>query len=438
MAVSRFAQQQCSDLWLARVLLLTFAIVSSSTLRSLAVVVVGEQHQDGEQLLKPWQTCDTFLAPTDMGWGVFAARSFRRTEVVEVAPLFVPLEANQTRHELVKQSIIDDYYFGYTRNQTYHMLVFFGMGLYHNHDANPNIYYNVLGWEDGAHALGFIALRDIQAGEQLFVTYGEGDGGAIWFQARGMEQQTKNEDMQSIDPHVLPYFKSHFCSKVYAGIGMPTWKHKILPTLKTTTTGYFIEAGRHFAPTFDAGLCNARAKVDIAAGEVVETATGLLLAAHHIKNTMLRPLAIHWDELNAKLQGTLVVLRNLGKLQVYDMKNLQRDDCLESYQDLHILPTGGTLALVRRVGTENESSNCRLVIPWNQPWHQEATGLLLQLIATRDITAGEVLKVDIKPPVRQRQDELNLLLEELVASHQPFEKEFLAAANDRDDDHDEL
>jgi hypothetical protein len=37
-----------------------------------------------------------------------------------------------------------------------------------------------------AQAIGFVALRSIDAGEELFSTYGIDDGGQRWFQDRGL------------------------------------------------------------------------------------------------------------------------------------------------------------------------------------------------------------------------------------------------------------
>lgn len=56
----------------------------------LWLLVGGVFSSDEEKL----HSCDIFLAPSSFhgGWGVYAARDFADKELVELAPLYVPLE----------------------------------------------------------------------------------------------------------------------------------------------------------------------------------------------------------------------------------------------------------------------------------------------------------------------------------------------------------
>jgi SET domain-containing protein len=73
-----------------------------------------------------------------VGWGVFAARDLEEYEIIEFAPLFLPME-----HTLpvIKHSVLDDYHYSYRRGQQALSLVALGMTLFYNHDREPNVQY---------------------------------------------------------------------------------------------------------------------------------------------------------------------------------------------------------------------------------------------------------------------------------------------------------
>jgi hypothetical protein len=84
---------------------------------------------------------------------------------------------------------------------------------------------------------------------------------------------------------------------------------------------------------------------------------------------------------------------------------------------LTILPVSGNIGLVRRVGSGgDEGYNCKLLIRSNKD-HGTNVGVTLELIATRNIAAGEVLTVNIAPS--EFVEEYRLLHDEMEESGQP-------------------
>jgi hypothetical protein len=69
-----------------------------------------------------------------------------------------------------------------------------------------------------------MATRDIAVGEQLFLSYGENDneGGKDWFYQRWIEMLELEDN--KISQEDLPEYKAQYCSKIYAGIGLSTWR----------------------------------------------------------------------------------------------------------------------------------------------------------------------------------------------------------------------
>jgi hypothetical protein len=361
-----------------------------------------------------WQGCDSFLAPSTMGWGTFAGRSFRKGEIVEMAAGFIPMDEESPA---AFNSILDDYVYGYYRlaRGNVHRLyvVMLGMGMFYNHHPQPNLKYTTFGREPApdvpntCNSIGFMATRDIAVGEQLFSSYGgnDNDGGKDWFYQRRIEMLELEDN--KISQEDLPEYKAQYCSKIYAGIGLPTWRDRILPILPEGLP-FWIELSR-LAP-FDAGIGDAKAKVKISRGERIELTTGLVVSRKLMQGTALGAVVLSWNDLAQDHQTALRTLRENGQMilqyQGYDTE-WNRIDRFESFEDLAILPVAGNVGLVRRVG--DEAGNCRLVI------HSEGSpgsvGVTLELIATEDIAVGEVLMLTL-PPARSR-IELQFLKREL-------------------------
>lgn len=137
-------------------------------------------------------SCDIFMAPSKLpggGFGVFAGRNFEQHEIVEMAPLFLPMDSNSS---ILMNTVLNDYHYGYIRGNEDLGVVALGAIMFYNHDANPNLLWTTnIGRgepsESDPDAVGsavLIAKRHIKQGEELFSSYGLEDGGAEWFEAR--------------------------------------------------------------------------------------------------------------------------------------------------------------------------------------------------------------------------------------------------------------
>ncbi|KAG7348344.1 SET methyltransferase domain containing protein [Nitzschia inconspicua] len=369
------------------------------------------------QELASWQTCSTFLAPSGDSWAVYAARPFKAEEIVELTPFFIPLRLEETQH-----SVLDNYVFGFHRDDKVFNVVLLGNGAFYNHDAQPNLkYVQVIkpgDTDDIPHMVGFRAIRDIAAGEQLYVSYGHDTG---WFEKRGISDKSPTDE--KIDAAMLPLYKNKYCSAAYAGVGLPTWKGKILPILdavkdqlSTTLPPVAWMDLTRLAP-FDAGLSDARAKVNVQKGDHIEQSLGLVLSRNRVRGTPLGPIAFYWENLKIDHHQHLINLRDNAKLilqyQGHDTE-WQAVDRFVGYSEITILPISGSIGMVRRVG--NEDYNCKLIIRSNKN-HNTNVGVTLELVATRDIAAGEVLRLNISPS--EFREEYELLHEEMEASGQP-------------------
>jgi uncharacterized protein len=102
------------------------------------------------------------------GRGVFATRAFAEGETVEVCPTI--------EFPVGGADGLGDYVFESTTEGM--LLIALGYGMLYNHSDDPNVDY----YEDAPGALEFIALRAIEPGEELTISYGE-----EWWSARGLE-----------------------------------------------------------------------------------------------------------------------------------------------------------------------------------------------------------------------------------------------------------
>jgi len=441
---------------LVREPLLTSTTTSSSPLSSSLSFFVSAQ----EEYQSSWQSCSTFLTPNMGGWAVYAARSFKEDELVELTPFFIPLETYYTKH-----SVLDNYVFNFQRdtdndtdsdnesnsnNKRSYNVVLLGNGAFYNHHPQPNLRYVQVVQKEGVgddndnnnvpHLVGFRATRDIVPGEQLYVSYGDD-----YYSRRGLkldDSQTMTEE--SIESYMLPFYLSKHCSKIYGGVGLPTWRDTVLPIIsgirynnKNNNGGgsgdIILEPSdwmdlSRLAP-FDAGLSDARAKVFTKKGEHIEKSLGLVLSRNDVRRTPLGPIAFYWENLKIDHHQHLINLRDDEKLMLQyqgsdtDWKSIDR---FIAYSEITILPVSGNIGLVRRVGSSSSSSgsekereeyNCRLMIRSNEEYQTNHVGVTLELIATKDISAGDVLKLNIAPS--EFEEEYRLLHDEMEQSGQP-------------------
>jgi SET domain-containing protein len=100
------------------------------------------------------------------GWGVFAKEDIMEGEVFEECPvLTLPIEKGEVT------SLLIDYRFNWPQGGEWEEQVFpLGYGGLYNHSENANAYW-VSNTED--KTFRFIANRDIQPNEEIFVWYGD-------------------------------------------------------------------------------------------------------------------------------------------------------------------------------------------------------------------------------------------------------------------------
>ena len=95
------------------------------------------------------------------GRGVYAARAFAKGDAVESCPT---LEA--ARRQVIGE--LGDYVFGSNESED-EVILPLGYGMLYNHSSDPNCEYV----QDGPRVIAFVTLRDVEAGEELYIDYGE-------------------------------------------------------------------------------------------------------------------------------------------------------------------------------------------------------------------------------------------------------------------------
>lgn len=276
--------------------------------------------------------------------------------------------------------------------------------------------------------MGFSAKRAIRAGEQLFTSYCDDDGGVRWFKARKLDMVAPEESIISFKN--LPYFSKEFCSNIYGGFGRPFFER--LKAQEDDELDEHLVGLSRLAP-FDAGIGNARAKRPISKGECIEIAPGLILSTNLIAGTMLGGLVFSWQHLNEDQRASLRIVRESNQMKLQYQGNDNRwtsVDRFVSFDDLSILPTGGNIGLVRRVGRDTEVTNCQLNILWHLG-QRDIVSVTLELRATQDIDTGDMLLLNLPPAGTA--DELQLLKDELDgAGGQPYYPGFFDTLADLD------
>ena len=425
----------------------------------------------------PWQqittiACEAFLAPSSLpsgGWGVFAGRDFEENDIVEIAPRFiiVPYET-----PVAWNSQLNDFQYGYLRrrkrskaesphesvkddNDETHEVdtmaaIVFGHVMFYNHHRDPNIrWISSFGREPTANephyaqAVGWVARRKIFAGEELFATYGTHDGGNQWFQDRKLNLVVIPAYASRKNGTVYDEDKKTYCSKVYAGYGRPTWNDRVmaaavgLSSSAGGTTGTFpfkIDANHRLAPTDHP---SAVSNQDVKAGTVMEIAPALALSKAVVANTPLAFSSFFWDDWDEEQQKDLKNLRESNDLRVQYQgadNDWLRIDAFVDFEDVVVFPAAGNIALVDRIGKSDEA-NCKIKILASGSMKSHlghggangSAGIVLQLVAIKDIPTGARLKLNIGNAASPR--ERDLLLEELRITGQPI-PDYLGAPHD--------
>ncbi len=125
---------------------------------------------------KMFNSSPNYIAKSKIGGrGVFAGRSYKQGEIVEITPCIAD---NITAFN---RGILKDYIFSH--KVPFHVLSF-GYGSMYSHSDNPNLSYGIGETDDDLH-MTFIAKRDINKDEELFISYGQS-----WWTSR-KERMTK-------------------------------------------------------------------------------------------------------------------------------------------------------------------------------------------------------------------------------------------------------
>lgn len=428
--------------------------------------------EDPSVELLPWQQCSVFVAPTiavengnAMNWGVYANRDFAEGEIVDISPLTVPVPEGS---DTIERSVLNDYVYGYWRifehpqfkgkhsvSRLYSVL--FGPDMiYNHHPVAPNVKLTTFGREPEAsipnavNPQGFVATRKIRRGEELFSSYnGKEDGGSEWFGRRGIPMVTPSlstSPLLNTENGILDAHSKAFCSKIYSGVGLPSWRDRLLPLLpKDYNLPFFIDP-KWLAPSFDAGWGGARTKVDVKKGERLEISTALVLSYEFTKGSALMPLVYSWKDLD---EDHRKVLRSLAQqngdlhlqYQGPDTSWKPRNNFTlanpNRFEDLVLFPVAGNIGMVRRrASSAGVEANCRLIL--HRPsssqvsedvdskdsmvWLEKPVGVTIELIASKDMPSGTLLVVDLEESAATPH-EYKLLYRELKLTGQPFARE---------------
>lgn len=380
------------------------------------------------------ENCEVYMAPSKIGgWGVYAGRDFEDGEIVELSPRFLTM-----KNDFLDMNVLDDYHYGFTfhldPSDTSFGVVTFGMAMWFNHGPGEkqNVVYTSFGREPdkdmawAAEGLGYVANRFIKRGEELLSSYGDTDQ---WFTDRGlvmMEQPEKKlpslEEMQLLE--------RKYCSNLVAGIGHSAWNHRIAPS--QMQTGYPMPQ-----MDLDARLPlqdhpTAIAKKGIVEGETLETAPALVVPMEHMIGSVLSPMVIYWHDLDERQKETIHALREIGAFRMKGINNEtghHEIDVLKFFDDASILPAAGGIALVKKVG--NDNPNCRIDILASTEQEEDmdmgSTGLVLKLVATKNIQSGEELRLDL--PDSSSWDSKMSLQQHLALSGQPIPRHIVDTYN---------
>jgi hypothetical protein len=164
-----------------------------------------------------------------------------------------------------------------------------------------------------SEAIGFVAIQKIDAGEELFSTYGIDDGGERWFQDRGLNLVVIPAYASRKNGTVYDEDKKTYCSKVYAGYGRPSWNDRIMAkNFPDDTFPYTFDTQRLAPDDHPVAVVNQ----DVTAGNVLEISPALVLSKAIISNTPLASSSFFWHDWDEEQQTDLKDLRESNDLRV--------------------------------------------------------------------------------------------------------------------------
>lgn len=98
-----------------------------------------------------------------MGRGVFAGSRIREGEIIETCPV-IPL--SKADEDQLSKTVLDQYLFAWGEGSRACLVL--GFGSIYNHSSTPNAAAREI---TGLPRMEFVALRDIELGEQIFIDY---------------------------------------------------------------------------------------------------------------------------------------------------------------------------------------------------------------------------------------------------------------------------
>ena len=112
------------------------------------------------------------------GRGIFAQIKISKGETIEESPVIILPPADV---KLLEQTALKDYYFLWGEDEE-QAAVLLGLCSICNHSYNPNAVFNL---KVEQKTIEFVALRDIQAGEEITINYNGNPANQtpVWFDA---------------------------------------------------------------------------------------------------------------------------------------------------------------------------------------------------------------------------------------------------------------
>jgi uncharacterized protein len=122
-----------------------------------------------------------FSGIENAGRGVFAARDFRKDELIERCPVIL-IEENEVSD--IRKTELHNYYFMWGDDPKNHKAaICLGFGSLYNHSYTPNATYRKLMDEEFVE---FYAIKEIPKGEEITVNYNfgrPGDKSKLWIES---------------------------------------------------------------------------------------------------------------------------------------------------------------------------------------------------------------------------------------------------------------
>jgi SET domain-containing protein len=109
---------------------------------------------------------------------VFTSEDIIKGTTIEISPVIVLTAADRSN---VEKTLLHDYIFEWGEDHTSAAVALGYLSIY-NHIAEPNCKYQ-MDFEE--QTISIITLRDIQAGEELFINYMNAEGASdkpVWFE----------------------------------------------------------------------------------------------------------------------------------------------------------------------------------------------------------------------------------------------------------------